>query len=352
MAFLEIKNVKIAGISACVPKEAEENLMSPVFSSRDEATEFIATTGIERRRISHNCIASDLCFNAAEKLLSDIGWDKSDIDALVIVTHCQDYLLPATSCILQDRLGLNHECFTLDIRMNGSGWVYGLSVAAGLLSTGMMKKALFLSGYSNSITVSEADKSALPFFGEAGAATAIEFQEGSPGFKFHFGTDGSEFETVIVPEGACRKMYDEHSDDIIEVAAGIKRSGMNIIIDHENLRRFGISKAPQTIKKLAEKYGLNLNATDYFILHQENNAINDAIRKAIDRPIEKFPCSLKNFGNTVAASIPLTFVTELSKDISNGKRSCIACGFGAGLSWGSVWFETDKNIVVSNLIEI
>jgi len=350
MAFLEIKNVRIAGISACVPKEVEENRTLSLFSSEEEAVKFITTTGVERRHISKKHLTSDLCRAAAEKLIADLGWDKVDIDALIFVTQGHDYILPATSCILQDRLGLNEECYTLDIALGCSGWVYGLSVAANLLSSGMMKKALFLCGDTSHAT-SEEDKSAYPLFGEAGTVTALEFSEQAVGFKFHFATDGSGYETIIIPDGGFRNQFSEKSVEMIEIEPGIKRNRMNTALNGMDVFAFGISKAPQTVRRLAEKFELDLDAVDYFVFHQANKFMNEKIRKKLKLPEEKVPYSLKNFGNTSSASIPLTILSELKKEASTEKHSYIGCGFGVGLSWGTVAFELDK-IVVPELIEI
>ena len=350
MAFLEIKNAKIAGISACVPKETEENISLSIFGSQEEAEKFIASTGVERRHVSKKHFTSDLCYVAAEKLISDLGWSKEDIDALVFVTQTQDYMLPATSCILQNRLELSEECYALDISLGCSGWVYGLSVAANLSSTGMMKKVLFLAGDTSHATSVE-DKSAYPLFGEAGTATALEFSEQSAGFKFHFATDGSGYDAIIIPDGGFRNQFSEKSLEMIEVEPGIRRNRLNVVLNGMDVFAFGISKAPQTVRKLAEKFELDLDAVNYFIFHQANKMMNEKIRKKLKLPEEKVPYSLKDFGNTSSASIPLTMLTELSDSLKTKKLKHIGCGFGVGLSWGTVYFETDK-IVCSDLIEI
>jgi 3-oxoacyl-[acyl-carrier-protein] synthase-3 len=350
MAFLEIKNVRIAGISACVPKEVEENLTLPLFSSQEEASKFIESTGVERRHISKKYLTSDLCLHAAEKMISNLSWQKEDIDALVFVTQGPDYILPATSCILQDRLGLNEECYALDISLGCSGWVYGLSVAANLISSGMMKKALFLCGDTSHATSTE-DKSAYPLFGEAGTVTALEFSEQSDSLKFHFATDGSGYEAIIIPDGGFRNQFSEKSLKMVEIEPGIKRSRMNAVLNGMDVFAFGISKAPQTVRKLSEKFGIDLDTVDYFVLHQANLFMNEKICKKLKLPEEKVPYSLKNFGNTSSASIPLTILTELKEAVSKEKHSFIGCGFGVGLSWATVAFDLNK-IVVADLITI
>jgi 3-oxoacyl-[acyl-carrier-protein] synthase-3 len=133
MAFFKIPDIKIRGISACVPKQIEENSSFPLFDS-EALRSFVTTTGIERRRkVSDIICSADLCMVAVETLISDLGWNKSDISVLVFVSQTPDYVLPATSPALQDRLGLNKDCFTLDVSLGCSGWVYGMNVVAALL---------------------------------------------------------------------------------------------------------------------------------------------------------------------------------------------------------------------------
>ncbi len=349
MAFLEVKNVRIAGVSACVPREVEENRALALFSG-EEAEKFIASTGIERRHVSKEQRTSDLCYAAAEKLISDLKWKKEDIDVLVFVTQTPDYILPATSCLLQNRLKLNEDCYTLDISLGCSGWVYGLSVVSSLLSSGMMKKALFLCGDTTHTTSNE-DKSTYPLFGAAGTATALEFSESGGSFKFHFATDGSGCEAIIIPDGGFRNPFSEKSLEMIETEPGIKRSRLNTVLNGMDVFSFGISKAPETIMKLSERFGMKLDDVDYFLFHQANKFMNEKIRKKLKLPENKVPYSLKNFGNTSSATIILTLATELKKEGSTEKHTYIACGFGVGLSWASVAFELDR-IVVSDLVTL
>ena len=190
MAFLEFKNVRIAGISAGVPKKILSNLNPDVndgISSEYSPEDFVKTTGVKERRVSDKLCTSDLCYYAAEQLISDLKWNKEEIEALVFVSQTADYILPCTSCILQYRLGLSKDCYATDCTLGCSGWVYGLSQVVSLLLNGTIKKALLLCGDAKERAAGPRD----PLFGAAGTATAVEYQEGAPGFQFHFGTDGS-----------------------------------------------------------------------------------------------------------------------------------------------------------------
>lgn len=185
MAFLKCNNVKIAGFSSCVPKRVEEISDYSLFRA-EEAEKFKNSTGVERRRVAEEGVtSSDLCYKATKKLLDDLRWQPKDIDVLIYVSQTRDYILPSTFCILQDRLGLSTNCYTMDIPYGCSGYIYGLSTVASLLCNGDTKKALLLSGDAVVVHHNYEDKSSYPLFGDAGTATALEFGERSSGFKFH-----------------------------------------------------------------------------------------------------------------------------------------------------------------------
>ena len=344
MAFLSFPNVRIAGISAGVPKNKLSNLHpdeSDGFSKEYSPTNFVASTGVEERRISDKFTTSDLCFCAAQKLIADLSWNKEEIEALIFVSQTADYVLPATSCILQDRLGLSKECYASDIALGCSGWVYGLSSVASLMSSGMIKKALLLVGDAKKRAEGPRD----PLFGHAGTVTAIEYYEGAKGFDFHFGTDGSGYDAIITPDGGSRNQVSPKSFELEEIE-GKMMHRMQTRMKGMDVFSFGISTAPKSIKKLAEHFGFNYLDYDYFVFHQAN-----MIAKKLKLAPEKVPSCMRYFGNTSSASIPLTIVTELKGKIEFKPTKFICCGFGVGLSWGTVAFETD-NVVVSDLVEV
>ena len=175
MAFIEFKNVRIAGISAGVPKKKICNLDLKNLSKDYDAAAYVETTGVLERRLD-SLTTADLCLPAAEKLISALGWVKDEIEAIIFVSQNTDYIEPATACILQDKLGLSKECYAEDVALGCSGWVYGLSNVASLVASGAIKKALLLAG--------DAKRRYEPtesLFGYAGTATAVEYSEGAEG---------------------------------------------------------------------------------------------------------------------------------------------------------------------------
>lgn len=351
MAFLHIPNVRLAGLSACVPKNVIENTDYQGFAG-DEAIKFIESTGVERRRISdEKTCTSDLCFHSAEQLLKDLDWSKDDIDCLVLVTQTPDYYLPATSFLLQKRLGLKEELFALDLSLGCSGWVYGAQVIASLLSHGQLKRGLLLVGDTPLKGCSIEDKSTYPLFGDAGTASAFTFDTESEGISFHSGCDGSGYDAIIIEDGGYRNQVNSNSFTLREIETGIKRNSLQVALNGMDVFSFGISKAPESVKLLTEYYKIDIEQIDYFLFHQANLFLNEKIRKKLKIASEKVPYSLKNFGNTSSATIPLTMVTEIRNDLQQESKIIIACGFGVGLSWGTMHFKTDR-LICSQLIEI
>lgn len=349
MAFLEFSNVRIAGISAGVPKIIASNLhpsekdgISKEYSPED----FVKTTGVQERRVSDTLCTSDLCYEAAEKLIADLAWDKKDIEAIIFVSQTADYILPCTSCILQERLGLSKECYAADCTLGCSGWVYGLAQTLALLNAGTIKKALLMCGDAKKRVPGPRD----PLFGAAGTVTAVEYTENAKSIKFHLGTDGSGYDAIITPDGGSRNQITERSfeKEIIEGKPTMRllsrMKGMDVF-------SFGISTAPKSVKKLSEHFALNFQEADYFVFHQANMKMNNMIAKKLKLEPNKVPSCLLHFGNTSSASIPLTIVTELQGKATIGCKKFICCGFGVGLSWGTVYFETE-NLTISELVEV
>lgn len=343
MAFFEFRNVRVAGFSAGVPANIVSNLTEDISENYDNEG-FVKTTGVLERRYDETHTTSDLCYDAAERLISDLKWDRSEIEALIFVSQTTDYFLPATACILQERLGLTKECYAADIVLGCSGWVYGLSSAVSLLQNGHIRKALLLCGDAKRHVPSNN-----PLFGCAGTATALEYREGAAGFRFHFGTDGSGYDAIMIPDGGARNQITPESFKE-EVIDGRRYNRLQTRMKGMDVFAFGISTAPKSVKKLAEHFGFDYLAADYYVFHQANMKMNNLIAKKLKLDEEKVPSCMYRFGNTSSASIPLTIVTQLKGKIEERPTKFICCGFGVGLSWGTVAFATD-HIVISDLVE-
>lgn len=353
MAFQLIQKVVIRGISACIPSNKEDNINLTLFNSREEAEKFIETTGVSFRHLvkDSGLCTSDLCYKAAIELMAQLGWKPEEIDCLIFVSQTPDYILPATSCILQDRLGLSTDCYAMDISLGCSGWVYGLSVIATLIAEGTMKKGLLLVGDTTSVTKSPKDKSTYPLFGDAGTATAIEYDMRAGKMMFNFGTDGKGYDAIMIPDGGFRSFFSKDSFREQEVEPGIIRHRLHSVLNGPAVFTFGISKAPKSVNALIDHFGLSKEEIDYFVFHQANLFMNEKIRAKLKIEPDKVPYSLDEYGNTSSASIPLTIVKRIASELQDKKRKILACAFGVGLSWASVIFDV-SGLSCPRIIEI
>lgn len=353
MGFQHFKNIKVQGFAACVPKHIESNENLELLGDSEQIRKFIETTGIVQRHTvkGQSIRSSDMCLASAEKLIEELNWNKEDLDCLIFVSQTGDYIFPATSCILQHKLGLSKECFTLDISLGCSGWIHGMATISALLQKGGFKKGILLAGDTSTMTKSPFDKSSYPLFGDAGTATAVEYVEGSDGIKVHTSTDGKGYEAIIIPDGGFRNFYSKESEIYKEYEDGIRRNNLQTFMDGAAVFTFGITKGPRSVLALAEKFKLDLAEIDYYVFHQANKFMIEKIVKKLKIPNDKVPYSLDEYGNTSCSSIPLTMVTRLSDQLKEEKLKLMTCAFGVGLSWGSIYFETDK-IVCPEIIMI
>ncbi len=342
MALLSVNNVRIAGISACVPAKVEENKDIPVFVE-GEAERVIDQTGIERKHVvSDGMTVSDLCAKAFEAVVNELGWEKESIDVLVLTTAAQDYLVPPTVCIIHGMLGLPESTMTIELRQGCPGWVIGMSTLSSMLSNGNMKRGILLCGDIPTLQNSPLDKETRPLFGDAGTATALEFDENAAPLEFDFGSRGKDFKAIWAQQGGMKEPLTEESLKFVEYGENKLRRPIDVSMDGMSVFSFGFSTAPKSVKSLVEKYNVDLEAIDYLVLHQANHYLNEKIRKKLKVPAEKVPYSMKDYGNTGSPSIPLTIVSQCNEDFRNKPLDIIACAFGVGLAWGSVHFKTDK----------
>ncbi|MBR3443824.1 MAG: ketoacyl-ACP synthase III [Bacteroidaceae bacterium] len=345
MSFLSIKNFRLVGLSAGVPENVIET-NSYELLTQEQRNHLIQSTGVERRRLAttRQC-TSDLCVAAAEKLMADLAWNREEIDLLVFASHTGDYKLPSTSCILQHRLGLSPECMAFDINHGCSGFLYGLSIIANLMSTGNFRKGLLLVGNTQSKNVSYQDKSTYMIFGDAGAVAALEYSaDNGDSLDFHFKTDGSQLESVYIPHGGYRHPISPESFDVIDSGDGIKRNKTQLIMNGTDVFGFANKHLPKSVNALIEHYNIDIEKdVDYFVMHQANKFLCNKIKKKLGIPDEKAFFTYRDFGNTSGASIPLTMVVEMKEQLgTNAPKNILSTAIGGGFSLASAMIKVGK----------
>ncbi len=351
MSQLTINNVRITGMSACVPATVEDNLTLPIYKEQSEALKVIASTGIERHhKVEPGVTASDLTEKAVLRLLDDMGWQPSDVDCFAYVCTSRDFIAPQTACVLQDRLNLRGDCCVFDLPFGCSGWVYGMSIVGSLLSHGTMKRAILVAAETNTLNRNPRDPAVRPLFGDAATATALEYDpEAQHPMNFVYGVDGSGYQAVWAPYGGMRNPVDHDALEEKEVSPGAFRRGIDMVVNGMDVFGFAIKQPPRSLRELIDAYHIDVESVDLLLLHQANKFIDEKIRKAIKIPAEKTPYCLEEYGNVTSASIPLTMVTRCREQLAGAYNHCLACGFGVGLAWASMEFHAG-NVKCSDVI--
>ena len=352
MAFLKIPNVSIRGISACVPPMMEENRDIP-FYTPEECEKIIDSTGVERKHVVGNSgiTASDLCLKACLKLLDELGWERESIDALCYVTQTPDYINQPTGFVMHDKLNLSSDCMVLDLFHGCPGWVVGLSAISSLISHGTLKRARCVVGDNITSQQYPQDRERRPLFGDAGSATALEYDEKASPLYFNIGSNSKDGGSLIRKKGAYRQPHtlETYKKELGMLSGELSCDDVDDNMDGMSVFSFGISTPPKSIKKLCEEFDIDLSTIDKLVLHQANKFMINKIAKKLKVNLENVPSCLRDYGNTTNSSIPLTIVTQCNKEYESKKMTTVCCGFGTGLSWGAAFFETD-HIVCPNIL--
>lgn len=352
MAFLKFSNVGIIAMAAAIPKRIINNYEYTTYFPEDQVKEVVDKIGIfERRFVDENTTSSDLCFAAAEKLIIDNQIVREEIDLLVFISQTPDYRMPATSLLLQHRLGLGSSCIAFDISLGCSAFIYGLSVVYSMMQSGQLRKALILDGETRSKVYSQKDRNTAFLFGDAGIAALIEKDEKFGDSFFSLNSDGSREHLIKIKGGGYRhpssaetiqeKVVDEH---------GNIRSDEQGYMNGGDVFNFVIREIPSDFNKTLEISGKTKDDIDFFVFHQANNFMNNFLAKKLKLPAEKVPSTISKFGNTSSVSVPLTIVSELQNEFTENKTLLLSA-FGVGMTWATAVI-TMADCKISNIVEV
>ena len=337
MALLSFNKVGISALAACVPKNVIDNYKYDLdIWPEDEVKKVVDKVGVtERRFADENTCSSDLCFAAAEKLIADNGIDRSEIDLVVFLSQTPDYRMPATSILLQDRLGLPMSTMAFDISLGCSGFISALNIVYAMMQNNGFRKALLLDGETRSKVYSRKDRREAFIFGDAGVAALIERDEKFGESHFSLNSDGSRGELIMIPGGCYRNMSSLETlrEKVVDEYGNI-RSDEHGHMNGADVFNFVIVEVPKDIKRLMAASGEDIQSMDYYVFHQANSFINNHIAKKLKLDKERIPCTIQKYGNTSSVSVPLTIVSEL-KDKMEGEKKILMSAFGVGMAWAT-----------------
>lgn len=317
--------LKIAGVGYCVPETVITN--DDLTKLYDTSDEWIYTrTGIkERRVVSGEENAIDLGYKAALNALEKSKIKAEELDLIIAASSAPADLYPAMACRIQAKLGIkNIPAF--DVTAACSGLIYTLDMAKAFIGSGMYKKILIVATDNNSRLCDWEDRSVSILFGDgAGAVVVTESDDGVDDLlAIDIRADGSIGEYIVLPLTGKNCPLVEPCE---EKPVHIKMVGKEVY-------KFAVKIVPEYIDKCLEKANMKPEDIDYFIPHQANQRIIEAIQQRLAYTDDKVISNIKYYGNTSAASVPIA----LAEGVQSGKiklpSTAILCGFGAGMTWG------------------
>jgi len=304
--------------------------------------------GIESRPIAaEGETATDMAVIAAESLLENGSCEHEEIDFVLFCTQSPDYFLPTSACIIHERLGLPKACGALDFNLGCSGYIYGLSLAKGLVETGAAKKVLFLTSETYSKYINADDRASRPLFGDGAAATlvAAKSTEEEPIGPFVFGTDGSGADLLIVPAGGHRLPASEETAIEQPDGKGSIRSLNQLKMHGPGIFSFAVDRVPPMVEEILQKSGKTREDIGCFVFHQANKYMLDRLQELCHLKGTNFFNDVMHRGNTVSSSIPIAMVDAWRSGVLKHSEWVMLVGFGVGLSWGATLVKIPNNFV-------
>lgn len=331
-SLIKMQKAYIKAISYYLPQEILTN-EGLVKDFPEWTVEKIASKiGVVKRHVSGSETALDMAFKASEALINENEISRDTIDFILLCTQSPDYKLPSSSCILQDKLGLKKTCGALDYNLGCSGYVYGLSLAKGLIAGGIAKNILLLTSETYTKYIHPKDKGNRTIFGDAATASLISDNGFAEIMDFELGTDGSGAENLIVKTGGAR--FPNVKNEISFDESGVFVSSDNLYMNGGEIFNFTSDMVPVMVSKVLEKNKLKDKDVSLYIFHQANKYMINYLRKIIGIDKERFYEYMQNVGNTVSSSIPIAMKEAQKSGVLKG--NVLLAGFGVGYSYGGV----------------
>jgi 3-oxoacyl-[acyl-carrier-protein] synthase III len=325
------------GLAYRVPKHVLTHQEIQRRYGTEVADKIAISSGIfERRVVAADECASDLAVAAAEDLIAGTGVARDSIDLLVYATQTPDYLLPTTACLIQRRLGLRTSLAAFDVNLGCSQYVYSLAIAHAMISAGMAKRALVMTGDTVSRIIHPEDRAVVPLFGDAGTATLLEATQEPDGFRdFVLGTDGGGGDALIWPTSGLREPRTTESAVAVADSTGAVRSRDDMYMEGAKVFLFTLKTVPDLVRSLVARNSMAVDDVDLFIFHQASELIVNSAARRLGIPEHKLHFKLHDVGNSGGSTVNIALTDAwLAGRVKPGMR-IVLVAFGVGLSWGA-----------------
>lgn len=294
----------------------------------------------KHRIVAGDVCVSDLCVFGLEHLFAKGLLKRDDIDALVLVTQSPDHFMPATSNIIQGRLGLKQDTLCLDICQGCAGYEIGLLESFLLLGQESIGQVVLLNADVLSRKVSRRDRNSFPLIGDGAAITVLE--RGDAGSEIHANLkmDGARADALIIPAGGFRCPSTPVTGAMVEDENGNFRAKDHLVMQGDAVFNFVQVEVPPMIEALAASAGLPLDAVDYFMFHQPNKFMLHKLADKMNVAYDRMPANIvENFGNASGVTVPLAITFNLGDRLTRERLKICMAGFGVGLTWSSILMD-------------
>lgn len=316
---------RIIGTGSCLPETVVTNAyLSTIMDTSDEWIS--SRTGIRKRHLVKEETTASLSIEAGKKALAAAGVAAEELDMIIVGTLTGDYVTPSTACEVQAGLGaVNAVAF--DINAACSGFLFGLHTVNAYIHSGMCRTALVIGAETLSKIMDWNDRSTCVLFGDGAGAAVIQADEKGL-VTFDQGSDGEKGKYL-----ACRDRT--NNNPLVQSDKALAYTHM----DGQEVYKFAVTYVPASIQKVLGEAGLQPEDIKYYVLHQANLRIIQAVAKRLKVSMDKFPISLDHCGNVSAGSVPI-LLDEVNRkgSLQKGDR-IIMSGFGGGLTWGTCLLE-------------
>lgn len=325
--------IRITGIGGYVPERVVTN--HELVKTANTSHEWIlAKTGIVERRLSAPGEApSDMGVRAAQRCLHNAGVDKSAVDLIVVACATPDQSQPATACLLQEKLGISEgQCPAFDVNSVCSGFVFALDVAQSMMLAApqQFRHALVVGADAFSKILNWSDRRTCIFFGDAAGAVLLSHTDDDRRIHFRLGSDGRGSRCIEVPAGGSK----------VPITPEVLEKRLNTFsMDGPKVWDFAMRTVPRAIVQLLTEHGMRPRDLDLLVLHQSNLRMIENIMTVLELSMEQTVTTVEMYGNTAAASIPLTLEKAYEAGRLKPGSKVMLCGFGGGLSWGAALVE-------------
>lgn len=326
------RKATITGLGKYVPPKVLTNKdLEKIVDTNDEW--ITSRTGIKERHIVEDGVStSDIAYEAALEAIEDSGLDADDIDLIIVATVTPDMSFPATACLIQERIGAD-KAAAFDLEAGCSGFVYGLSVAAQFIETGVYQNALVIGAETLSKITDWEDRGTCVLFGDGAGAAILQATEKGGMLAFDLGADGTGGKSLYLPAGGSLKPSSKQS--VEEKEHYIKMEGNQVF-------KFAVKIMGQASVNVLEKAGLGPEDVDLLVPHQANTRIINAAANRLNLGDDKVFINLPKYGNTSSASIPIALYEARENGLVKDGNTIVLVAFGAGLTWASTVIEWNE----------